>query len=178
MFYEEGMHNGTAFIQSFFDGDQFYFFEMGYRTGGGQGSIPLKVICDVDYVENLINFALTGKMDDRDLSQYATPVYDKRSCAIVVILKQGTIAKIEGMDKIAALPQNINITQFYNEGEEVVQKVIGNLGQSLCRMHFVADNWDELREAVQYANRVLKVTSTEGENMIVAGGFDGVALGK
>lgn len=176
MFYQEGMHNGTAFIQAFFDGEQFYVFEMGYRTGGGQGSVPLKVICDLDYVEFLINFAFTGKMSDKDLSQYANPDYDKRSCALVVILKSGVIGKIEGLDAIAALPQNINITQFYDEGEEVVQSVIGNLGQSLCRMHFVADNWQELYEAVQFANKTLKVTSTEGENMIVAGGFNGEAL--
>lgn len=176
MFYEEGMHNGTAFIQSFYDDGKFYFFEMGYRTGGGQGSIPLKVICDLDYVEYLINFAFTGKMSEKDLSKYANPVYDKCSCALVVILKSGTIAKIEGMDEIAAMPQNINITQFYEEGAEVVQSVIGNLGQSLCRMHFVADSWKELYEAVQFANKTLKVTSTNGENMIVAGGFDGEAL--
>lgn len=176
MFYEEGMHNGTAFIQAFYDGEQFYVFEMGYRTGGGQGSIPLKVISDLDYVEYLINFALTGKMSDKDLEKYANPDYEKRSCALVVILKSGTIAKIEGLDQIAALPQNINITQFYDEGEVVEQRVIGNLGQSLCRMHFVADNWQELYEAVQFANRTLKVTSTEGENMIVAGGFNGEAL--
>ena len=177
MFYEEGMHNGTAFIQSFCDGENFYFFEMGYRTGGGQGSIPLKAICDLDYVEYLINFALSGKMSEKDLSLYANPVYDKRSCALVVILKSGVIGKIEGMDKIASMPENINITQFYQEGQEIVERVIGNLGQSLCRMHFVADNWEDLKKAIQYANSVLKVTSTTGENMIVAGGFDGEALG-
>jgi len=178
MFYGEGMHNGTAFIQSFCDGEDFYFFEMGYRTGGGQGSIPLKAICDLDYVEYLINFALCGKMSEKDLSQYANPAYDKRSCALVKILKSGVIAKIEGLDKVAAMPENINITQFYQEGEEVKQTVIGNLGQSLCRMHFVADNWEQLKKAVQYANEVVKVTSTEGEDMIVPGGFDGEALGK
>lgn len=176
MFYEEGMHNGTAFIQSFYEDGKFYFFEMGYRTGGGQGSIPLKVICDLDYVECLINFAFTGKMSDRDLSEYANPVYEKRSCAVVTILKSGVIAKIEGMEEIAALPENINITQFYQEGEEVKQTVIGNLGQSLCRMHFVADSWEQLYRAVNFAFNTLKVTSTEGENMIVAGGFDGTAL--
>ena len=115
-------------------------------------------------------------MSDRDLSEYANPVYEKRSCAVVTILKSGVIAKIEGMEEIAALPENINITQFYQEGEEVKQTVIGNLGQSLCRMHFVADNWEQLYKAVNFAFNTLKVTSTEGENMIVAGGFDGAAL--
>ncbi len=176
MFFEEGMHNGTAFIQSFYEDGKFYFFEMGYRTGGGQGSIPLKVICDLDYVEYLINYAFTGKMSEKDLSAYANPRYDKCSCAVVTILKQGVIAKIEGMEEIAALAENINITQFYQEGEEVKAAVIGNLGQSLCRMHFVADNWRELYKAVNYAFNTLKVTSTTGENMIVSGGFDGAAL--
>ena len=176
MFYEEGMHNGTAFIQSFYEDGKFYFFEMGYRTGGGQGSIPLKVICDLDYVEYLINFAFTGKMSEKDLEKYANPRYDKCSCAVVTILKQGTIAKIEGMEEISKLPENINITQFYQVGEEVKQSAIGNLGQSLCRMHFVADNWQQLYKAVNFAFNTLKVVSTEGENMIVAGGFDGEAL--
>ena len=45
-------------------------------------------------------------------------------------------------------------------------------------MHFVADSWEELKDVIQYANSVLKVTSTTGENMIVAGGFDGEALCK
>ena len=176
MFYEEGMHDGTAFIQSFYDDGKFYFFEMGYRTGGGQGSIPLKAICDLDYVEYLINYAFTGKMSEKDLEKYANPAYDKCSCAVVTILKSGVIAKIEGIEEIMALPENINVTQFYREGEEVKQSVIGNLGQSLCRMHFVADNWEALYRAVNFAFNTLKVTSTEGENMIVAGGFDGKAL--
>ena len=176
MFYEEGMHNGTAFIQSFYEDGKFYFFEMGYRTGGGQGSIPLKAICDLDYVEYLINYAFTGKMSEKDLSLYANPEYDKCSCAVVVILRSGVVAKIEGLDKIAELPENINITQFYQEGQEVKESVIGNLGQSLCRMHFVADNWEQLYRAVNFAFNTLKVTSAAGENMIVPGGFDGTLL--
>jgi len=115
-------------------------------------------------------------MSEKDLSLCANPTYDKRSCALVVILRSGVIGKIEGLAEIAAMPENINITQFYQEGEEVKQTVIGNLGQSLCRMHFVADSWEELKKAVQKANATLKVTSTTGENMIVPGGFDGEAL--
>lgn len=178
MFYEEGMHNGTAFIQSFFDDGQFYFFEMGYRTGGGQGSIPLKVICDLDYVEYLINFAFTGKMADKDLSLYANPRYEKKSCTLAPLLKAGVIGEVRGMEQILALPQNVNVTQLHHVGDEIKEKAVGSLGQSLGRMHFVADTWEELKEAVRFTNRTLQIFDTNGENMIVAGGFDGEALGK
>ena len=177
MFYEEGMHNGTVFIQSFFDGEQFYFFEMGYRTGGGQSSMMIREMCDVDYVEELINFALSGKMDDKVISQHIDPAFKQRACCIVPILRGGKIGKIAGLEEIENMPECVNITQFYNEGETVKDTSIGNLGQSFARLHFVADDWNALKLAVQKANAVLSVADIEGNEMILPGGFSGELLG-
>lgn len=173
MFYSEGMHNGTVFIQSFFDGEQFYFFEMGYRTGGGQSSMMIREMCDVDYVEALINYALSGQMDDKRIADHADPAFKQTACCIVPILRGGQVAKIEGLDKIAAMKENVNITQFYYEGETVKDTSIGNLGQSFARLHFVADDWAQLKKAIRYANEVLSVLDINGEQMILPGGYDG-----
>lgn len=176
MFYEEGLHNGTVFIQSFFDGEQFYFFEMGYRTGGGQSSLMISKINGVDYVEELINYALSGKMDDKPIDKFATAEFEKRACCIVPILKKGVIAKIDGLDEIIEMPECVNVTQFYDVGDEVKQSSIGNLGQSFARFHFVADSWNELKIAIEIANSKLKIVSTDAENMILSGGFTGELL--
>jgi len=176
MFYEEGMHNGTAFIQSFYEDGKFYFFEMGYRVGGGQGSIMYSKMGGIDYVEALINFALSGKMWDKDLSDNEGPDFKKRSCALVILLKSGTVAKIEGLDEIRKIKEFVNLTQFYYEGETVPESVIGNLGQSFGRIHFVGDTFDDIKLALNKVYEVLKITSDKGENMILPGGFTGEQL--
>ena len=176
MFCEEGFSNGTVFIQSFFDGDDFYFFEMGYRVGGGQSSMMIRDICGLDYVENLINFAFTGKMDNTDLRTIANPFFKKKACCLVPCLKQGTIANISGIDSIRLLPECKNITQFYEEGETVPQSSIGNLGQSFLRIHLVADNWETLNRDIEIVNENLKVTSVIGHNMILEGAFEKIVI--
>lgn len=176
MFYEEGMHNGTAFIQSFYEDGKFYFFEMGYRVGGGQGSIMYSKMGGIDYVEALINFALSGKMSDKDLSDNEGPDFKKRSCALVVLLKSGTIGKIEGLDEIKNIKEFVNLTQFYDVGETITEKVIGSLGQSFGRIHFVGDSFDDIKVAIKKVHEVLKITSDKGENMILPGLFTGEQL--
>ena len=176
MFYEEGMHNGTAFIQSFYEDGKFYFFEMGYRVGGGQGSIMYSKMGGIDYVEALINFALSGKMSENDLSQCEGPDFKKRSCALVVLLRSGTIAKVEGLEEIKKIKEFVNLTQFYQEGETVPESVIGNLGQSFGRIHFVGDSFEDIKAALNKVYEVLKITSDKGEDMILPGGFTGEQL--
>ena len=176
MFYEEGMHNGTVFIQSFFDGEQFYFFEMGYRVGGGQSSMMVREMCGVDYIEELINFALSGKMDDKDIAEMADPDFQQRACCLVPSLRGGKISSIEGLDFIRGMKECVNITQFYQVGETVPPSVIGNLGQSFARIHLVGNSFDEIKNAIKNVDEKLKVTSDEGEEMILPGGFDGTPL--
>ncbi|MDO4564037.1 MAG: ATP-grasp domain-containing protein [Clostridia bacterium] len=176
MFYEEGMHNGTVFIQSFFDGEQFYFFEMGYRVGGGQSSMMVREMCGIDYVEELINFAFTGEMDDKDISSMATPKFKKRACCLVPSLREGTIEKINGLKEIGEMQECVNITQFYDEGDSVPPSVIGNLGQSFARIHLVAESFESLCSIIKKINTLLHVKSTDGFEMILPGGFTGEAL--
>ena len=174
MFHDEGLTNGTAFIQSFFDGEQFYFFEMGYRVGGGQSSMMIREMCDLDYVEDLINYALSGEMDSRDLAGVVNPFFKERACCLVPSLTQGVISRIEGLEQIRRMPECKNITQFYCEGDEVPPSTIGNLGQSFLRIHFVADSWARINACIAETNRCLCVISNEGKKMILPGGISKV----
>lgn len=169
MFKEEGFKDGMVFIQSFMSKKGFHFFEMGYRPGGGQSSILLKNINDIDYVEYLINFALTGKMSDDSIAKKNNIYFDKHACGLVVLLKQGKIARIEGLDEIQSMPEVLNITQFYNEGEEVPPTCIGNLGQSFARIHLVTNTREELIDAINRVQDTLIITDSNGDNMKLSG---------
>lgn len=169
MFREEGFDNGMVFIQSFKSEKGFYFFEMGYRPGGGQSSVLLKKINGIDYVEYLINYALTGKMADYSIESRNRLHYSDAACSLVVLLKQGKIKTIEGLDKIMTIPEVLNITQFYEPGDIVPPEAVGNLGQSFCRMHIVAESKSELKKTVDLIQRELKIIDVNGNDMLLSG---------
>lgn len=169
MFKDEGFRDGMVFIQSFMSNKGFHFFEMGYRPGGGQSSILLKKINDIDYVEYLINYALTGKMSDDSIAKKNNIYFDKHACGLVVLLKQGVISSIRGLDEIKAMPEVLNITQFYEEGEEVPPSCIGNLGQSFARIHIVTETREELKNIIDKVQNALIITDSEGNDMKLSG---------
>ena len=68
MFQCEGLKNGVLFMQAFVDNGNFYFYEMGYRLSGGRHFIFTKNQNGDSSVEELIYFALEGKMSDRRIS--------------------------------------------------------------------------------------------------------------
>lgn len=166
MFKSINMKNGVVFIESFFDEDGFAIYEMGYRVGGGQSSILLDEMCGVDYIKLLIQFALTGNMTKKKLKMI-DPEEVMFACGLVVLIKPGTICKIENIDEIQNLPGVINITQYLNIGDSVDRKYWGTLGQTFARIHVVERDeqifWDTLKKI---KNR-LHVKDGKGEEMIV-----------
>lgn len=171
MFEDIGIKDGVVFIQSFLDDEGFHFFEMGYRTGGGQSSVMISKINGIDYVELLINHALTGKMSENDLSLLNNPYFNVSACGLVLLLKSGTIAEIKGFCELRNIPEIVNITQFYKVGDTVMPQVLGTLGQSLCRIHIIANNREQLASVIAKVQNTIEVIDVEGNNMLL-NGFD------
>lgn len=169
MFKEEHFDDGTVFIQSFMSEKGFHFFEMGYRPGGGQSSMMISKINGIDYIEYLINHALSGRMSDDKISKKNNVYFDKHACGLVVLLKGGVIKEIEGLEEIRKIPEVVNITQFYNEGDEVLPSCIGNLGQSFARIHIVADSREHLFTIINLVQDTLQVKDEYGNNMKLSG---------
>jgi biotin carboxylase len=166
MFESLNMKNGVAFIEAFHDDNGFAIYEMGYRVGGGQSSILVNKIYGIDYIEMLINYALTGRMI-KDNSIYINPIDCQDCCGLVVLVKPGTIKKIEGLDSVRAIPGVINITQYLYEGDTIENKLLGTLGQTFARIHIIANNRDDLVEKMRLTRQILHVFSDSGNDMIV-----------
>lgn len=169
MFKEEHFDNGTVFIQSFMSKKGFHFFEMGYRPGGGQSSVMLSKINGIDYIEYLINHALTGIMSEEKISDRSNVLFNKHACGLVVLLRDGIIKKIDGLSEISKIDEVINITQFYKEGEEVLPSCIGNLGQSFARIHIVAETRERLLDVINKVQDTLQIIDANGIDMKLSG---------
>lgn len=165
MFEAEGFQNGVLFMQAFVEDERFYFYEMGYRLSGGRHFVFTENQNGGNAVEELICFAMTGKMSDRRIADTANPCFKDICSQLSVICQSDIIAKIEGWDDITSMPQVIDAMQVYEEGDSVGKQ--GTTASIFARLHIVVKSLDELRTIKQKVYSTLKVINEAGENLVI-----------
>lgn len=165
MFEGEGLQNGVLFMQAFTDGTDFYFYEMGYRLSGGRHYIFTKNQNNDSAVEDLVNFAITGKMSDKHISDIANPFFKNVCSQLSIICQSERIEKIEGWQSIINLPQVIDALPSYVEGDEIGKQ--GTTASIFARLHIVAKDDKELSHIIDMIYSTLKVRNKKGENIVI-----------
>ena len=165
MFKSLNMKNGMVYIESFYDEEGFHFYEMGYRLGGGQSSVLMKEVKNADYLQMIINYALTQKMCEKEDFDKIDYKVEKSCCGMVLHLSAGRVEKI--IDSIGDDKAIIRKTFFVKEGEEVHRKFVGTLGQTFARIHIVCENRNLLIKKMEEVYEKVKALNKNGENMIV-----------
>lgn len=166
MFENEGLKNGVLFMQAFAEDGSFYFYEMGYRLSGGRHYIFTKNQNGDSAVEQLIRFAVTGKMSDKRIADTATPRFKNICSQLSIICESDKIAKIEGWQDILGIPQVIDAMQTYKEGEEIGKQ--GTTASIFARLHVVAKNQNELEMVINKVYSSLKVKNEVGDNLVIS----------
>lgn len=157
--------NGSFFMQGFIIDDEIVFFEMGLRLSGGAGYLQIAKQNEIDQVEMHIRYALTGEFSGWDLTKYDNARFIHPACVLVVLLSNGTIGKIEGMEEIENHPTVFHILRFKDEGDSLGER--GTLNQVFARIYMTSRNLDDLKEAISFIKHSLKITNTNGEDMIL-----------
>lgn len=171
-----GLDNGSIFFQCFVDSEGIVrTYEPGFRLNGAQEHIIVSKVSGIDAKEMYINYALTGRVADKDLEPLSNPKPAKISCKLSPIVKLGKISKIEGLDEIRAMDDVVDIRPSYNEGDTVTGE--GTLKQIVCRFFIVSDSKKALKEKIDDIQRVFRVYDEKGENMLI-GLFDTEILDK
>lgn len=165
MFETEGLKNGVLFMQAFADKGQFYFYEMGYRLSGGRHYIFTKNQNNESAVEELISFAITGKMSDQRLAELANPHFKNICTQISIICRTDSIASIKGWNEIVSLPQVINAMPMLRVGQSVGKQ--GTTASMFARLHVVVNTIEELKDVKQYIYSTLKVENKKGDNIVI-----------
>ncbi len=172
MFKEIGIRNGVLMLSGFYENGEFYVYDTGFRLQGEAPHFIIKAIQGFDQREMLIRFALTGSEGDLDLKTADdTHLRGKWAATLWFLLKQGMVAKIEGLDKLDKDPRVIENVQRIFEGMEVPAQWIGNEKQVLTRMYLVCDSKEELAAALREYQAKVKVTDAVGNSMLLKG-FD------
>ena len=172
LFKEIGIQNGILMLSGFYDNGEFYVYDTGFRLQGEAPHLLMKAIHGFDQREMLIRFALTGSEGDVDLKKDDdTYLRGKWASTLWFLLKQGKIAKIEGLDSLSSDKRVIANIQRLHEGDTVLPEWIGNEKQVLTRMYLVCDSKQELATALKYYQDTVKVYDEAGNEMLL-NGFD------
>ena len=158
-----GIKNGSCMFQGLIDHGVPYIMDTALRISGG---LDYKIVDrekGVDLIESHIMYALSrrfgndfGNLDSSFVHAYAT---------ICVGLKNGTIADINGLEKISGKPYVFDCFQYYDVGYRMTQS--GLFSQVCFRIFLVDDNREKLVSDIREILGILQINDKNGDSLLL-----------
>ena len=163
MFKSIGLKNGIIMLQGFDINGEFKFFESGFRMGGEQMYVFTDHQNNVNSLELMINYALTGKMADFKVSDRDNARFKWPCCNYYIPLKAGVITKVEGLEDVEKMENVLNITKMFKIGDEIFDT---NALERVCmRLHVYGKTAEELANALVNISATLRILDQNGNEM-------------
>ena len=86
---------------------------------------------------------------------------------ITFLLKEGAIAKIKGLEQLAAEPYVASWHISHNEGDSITSENIGRLSQVGLRVLILADNYSQLLSRMDEIKDLVEIADESGNDMII-----------
>lgn len=163
MFQSIGLQNGIIMLQGFDIDGEFKFFESGYRMGGEQMYVFTEHQNNVNSLELMINYALTGQMADFKVSDRDNARFKWPCCNYYIPLKAGIITEVRGLKKVENMENVLNITEMFKLGDEILDT---NALERVCmRLHVYGKTAEELAQALVDISATLQILDQNGNEM-------------
>ena len=160
-----GLKNGNWSVECVVRNDDFYVFEMQFRLGGMRHYNFVQVENGIDTLEMHIRYALTGKFEGWNLAECDTPYYKKTYCSLNLLLKDGIISKVEGVEILDTLPEVKSSLPMHQMGDKV--ELSGTVFQIFMKVSLVAEDFEDLVRVLEIIQENIKVKDENGENMLL-----------
>ena len=165
MYQSLGVKNGVLFIQGFTNGEEFYFYEMGYRLSGGRHYVFTEYENKTSSVEQLIHFSLTGKMADYCIAERDNPKFKDLCCRVNILGKSDCIEKIEGKEYLQSIPEVIDVAFLLKEGDMVGAD--GSMAQHIATVNMIVPNKQKFLTIIEDIGKNFRVLNKNGENLVI-----------
>ncbi|QDY44819.1 hypothetical protein FK545_02710 [Planococcus glaciei] len=144
----------------FFEDGAFYIYEMGFRLSGEQHYRIIEKQTGINLLGMMLDFAVGKPIGQYDLADYDNGSLPQFSCNLPILLGNGTIAEVNGLEKIIEMPEVISQVLTRAVGDQI--EVTGSYGQMFGRFNIVADTEEKLWQTVNALYDELQILSTEG----------------
>ncbi len=160
-----GLRDGSFFVQGFLLEGVITLFEMGLRLSGGAGYLPIARENGIDQVKLHIAYALTGRFAGWDLLTADNPRFRRPHCVLVVLLRNGTIGRIDGWEQVCAHPAVYATLRLRDEGDVLTEA--GTLNQVFARIYLYAPDQQRLLTAIAEVRGLLSVDDPTGASLML-----------
>lgn len=166
MFNNIGLQNGVLMMQAFAENGHFYFYEMGYRLSGGRHYIFTENQNNTSALEQLIHFAITGKMASFRISMIENPRFHNICSQIGILCKNQTIARIEGVEDLKVRKEIIDLSINYKVGDTIGEE--GTTAQIFGVAHCVVRDLKHLDEVKKFIFDTIHVYDSHNNDIVIA----------
>lgn len=158
-----GIMNGTIFFSGFVDDNgRHRFFECGFRMWGPQEYNYTRMATGINYLDIYLYYALLGSAESLKISEQRNEKL--KYAALWVYAKEGTIARIEGFEKVKEHKLCTQAILYCRIGEECTEDKA--ILSRLALFEFASEDPEKLKEAVDYAYAHFKVSDESGNDML------------
>lgn len=161
-----GLNTGVLFVQGLYNQAQncFSVFEAGLRCAGEAAYRIIEKVNGVNFMNNLVDYALLGHVTDFDMEKDNPYLKGKACCVASFVSKGGTVGRIIGYEDVAQrVPSVISTECRYHEGD--VTPDGDTLRQIMLRFVLVCDSKEQLIYDIETINRTVIVLNDRGEDM-------------
>lgn len=156
-----GLENGVLMISAFVENNTMHLYDPGFRLQGEAPDIHIAKSTEFDQKEFLINFAL-GYSYDMPVDRLDKLLVDHKNYVTVwVLLKEGKIAKLVGLDELLEKERAYHISQRMFVGDTVDKLMIGTERQVLVRIYCDIEK-DDYKEKIAAIKQLVQVFDESG----------------
>jgi hypothetical protein len=168
MFKSLDIKNGVFMISAFVENKKIYLYDPGFRLQGEAPDIYIDKINSFDQKKYLIEFALSLKFS---FSNYSSiNIFYKFNCyceTIWILLKEGEIGYVEGIDNFVNNKNVIYINQRFYKGDIITNEMIGTEAQVFARIYLVNENKKEIEILKNLILNSIVILDCNGVSMIL-----------
>lgn len=162
LFKNIGTEYASVTLQGVVKNGEFKFFEMCYRINGGSDYRHIEKENGINYLHMMVDYALTGRADDFDLSK-DNPFFSKCFITFIVYAHGGVIGKLEGLEEVQHLPGVISAEWLRDVGDEIVDNK--TLMQRVFRAYIASNDIESIKNTIKEIQKTLKVQDVFGNDM-------------
>lgn len=170
LFRDQGIQNGTMFMQCKVEKGIPVVYDIGYRMTGTMEYTNLEDACGYNPNKMLINLALTGSMGEPEIEKKIDPFFKgKYGFNVSTLSAPGKIEKIKGLEMVGEMTEVARSVIAHYPGETITEGMKGLLAQITVRTLGTVDKPEKLYTTMKKIEDTIRIVSDSGEYLNLPG---------
>lgn len=167
MFKSQGIHTGMMFMQCKIVDGTCYMYDIGFRLTGSLEYKILEATCGYNPLELLIQYAVSGKIDDNIRTKVDPYLNGKIGWNISFLMNSGRISTMSDPKALLKIDGVVDAVVAHEVGEEIKPEEIGLLKQICLRVLGASESKDKAISTIREVTNQFTLADGNGESLLL-----------